>query len=44
MPMRCRWPPENWCGKRLIMSGDEPDQVQQLGHPIAAGRAVVPVR
>ena len=24
MPMRCRWPPENSCGKRLANSGSRP--------------------
>ena len=24
MPMRARWPPENWCGKRRISVGSRP--------------------
>ena len=30
MPMRARWPPENWCGKRRRNDGIEPDLAHQL--------------
>ncbi len=29
-PMRCRWPPENSCGKRLRVLGAQADRAQQL--------------
>ena len=32
MPMRCRWPPENSCGKRLRVLGAQPDGPQQALH------------
>ena len=41
MQMRWRWPPENSCGKRLAMSGDKADRLQQLGDPVARLRCGV---
>ena len=44
MQMRCRWPPENWCGYRSSDFGSSRTSVHQLlraGHRIARRRAVV---
>ena len=38
MPMRCRWPPENSCGKPSRVVGRETDELEQLGDPLARGR------
>ena len=40
MPMRARWPPENWCGKRRISVGSRPDAIEHAGRrtPSAARR------
>ena len=34
-PMRWRWPPENWPGKRLRIALLEADQLEQLADPVA---------
>ncbi len=44
MPMRWRWPPENWCGKPSICALRKPDAVEQLGDgalELAAARGPV---
>ena len=34
MQMRWRWPPENWCGKRVQRVRVEPDQAHQLARAL----------
>src|SRR5439155_190620 len=34
MPMRWRWPPENWCGYRLMWSGSRPTPSTACTAPI----------
>ena len=33
--MRCRWPPENSCGKALHLGAAQPDLVEELGDQLA---------
>src|SRR4051812_31314744 len=40
MPMRWRWPPENWWGYRPTLSGSQLDHAHQLPHARPAALAV----
>ena len=39
MPMRLRWPPENWCGKRRMRPASRPTRCEHLGDVARRARA-----